>query len=181
MGPPTEFPTGRGTGIVYYRKDLFAAAKVSIPKTWDEFLAAAEKLNQPGKVYGVVQRGKPGVHVEQDFLRYLHSTGHGVLSADNKTCLLDRADSIKMLEIFGKPFQSGWSPPRHAGLGAGRIPHSHDAGPRGHGGVLLPYWGPDDQPQEVQDGRQAGLVPRPLDGREEPRRHPERRLVPHHG
>ena len=49
-------------------------------------------------MFGVVQRGKPGVHVEQDFKRYLFSTGHAVLSDDYKSCLLNKNDSIKMLE-----------------------------------------------------------------------------------
>ena len=165
-GPAYGVPYRTGTGIVYYRKDLFAAAKVSIPKTWDEFLAAAEKLNQPGKVYGVVQRGKPGVHVEQDFLRYLHSTGHGVLSADNKSCLLDRADSIKMLEIFGKPFQSGWSPPDMLAWGRDEYRTAMMQGRAAMGVYFSPYWGLMTNPKKSKTADKLGwfLVPS-MDGK----------------
>jgi sorbitol/mannitol transport system substrate-binding protein len=42
--------------VMAYRSDLFEAAGLSdAPKTWDEFKAYAEKLNQPDKgIYGVV-------------------------------------------------------------------------------------------------------------------------------
>ena len=42
--------------VMAYRADLFEAAGLSeAPKTWDEFRAYAEKLNQPDKgIYGVV-------------------------------------------------------------------------------------------------------------------------------
>ena len=46
--------------IVYYRKDLFEKAGVKIPKTFDELMAAAEKLNDSKNgVYGIVMRGNP--------------------------------------------------------------------------------------------------------------------------
>ena len=34
-----------GSCILFYRKDLFDAASVAVPKTWDEYLAAAKKLH----------------------------------------------------------------------------------------------------------------------------------------
>jgi ABC-type glycerol-3-phosphate transport system substrate-binding protein len=37
-----------GPIILYYRKDLLAKAGVSVPTTWDEYLAAARKLNTGG-------------------------------------------------------------------------------------------------------------------------------------
>ena len=37
-----------GPIIMYYRKDLLAKAGVAVPTTWDEYLAAAQKLNTGG-------------------------------------------------------------------------------------------------------------------------------------
>jgi multiple sugar transport system substrate-binding protein len=34
--------------VLVYRKDRFEAAKLAPPQTWDDYLAAAEKLNAPG-------------------------------------------------------------------------------------------------------------------------------------
>jgi polyol transport system substrate-binding protein len=49
------------SSFVMYRKDLAAAAGVTIPEnpTWDEIAAAAKKLNSPS-VAGICLRGKPG-------------------------------------------------------------------------------------------------------------------------
>jgi multiple sugar transport system substrate-binding protein len=40
--------------ILYYNEALLQAAGVAVPKTWDEYLAAARKLNDPARqVYGI--------------------------------------------------------------------------------------------------------------------------------
>lgn len=41
-----------GSVVYFYRKDLFDAAGLKPAKTWDEFKAAAVKLNKPGEVAG---------------------------------------------------------------------------------------------------------------------------------
>ena len=160
-GKTYAIPYRVGTGIVYYRKDLFAKAGVSIPKTWDEFLAVAKKVNQPGKVYGVVQRGKPGVHVEQDFKRYLFSTGHGVISEDFKTCLLDRADSVRALEVFGTPFHKGWAPPDMLAWGRDEYRKAMMQGRAAMAVYFSPYWGLLTNPKKSKTADKLGwfLVP----------------------
>ena len=37
-----------GSVIMFYRKDLLAAAGISVPKNWDEYIDAARKLNKDG-------------------------------------------------------------------------------------------------------------------------------------
>ncbi len=41
-----------GSVVYFYRKDLFDAAGLQPAKTWDDFKAAAVKLNKPGEVAG---------------------------------------------------------------------------------------------------------------------------------
>jgi sorbitol/mannitol transport system substrate-binding protein len=50
------------SSMLYYRKDLLAAAGVTMPQhpTWDQVQAAAAKLNQPGKQSGICLRGLAG-------------------------------------------------------------------------------------------------------------------------
>jgi len=48
------------TTILYYRKDLFEKAGISVPDTLDEFWNAAKVLNNPPKMYGVALRGLRG-------------------------------------------------------------------------------------------------------------------------
>lgn len=164
-GPAYAIPYRVGTGIVYYRKDLFAKAGLSIPKTWEEFLAAAKKLTGPG-VYGVVQRGKPGEHVEQDFKRYLFSTGHGTISDDGKRCLLDQPDSIRVLEVFGTHFFNGWAPPDMLAYGRDEYRNAMMQGRAAMGVFFSPYWGimKDSKKSKVAEHLGWFLVPT-LDGK----------------
>jgi ABC-type glycerol-3-phosphate transport system substrate-binding protein len=46
-------PNDGNTELFYYRKDLLEAAGLEVPQTWDEVLAAAEKLHNPPDVYAI--------------------------------------------------------------------------------------------------------------------------------
>lgn len=46
-GVPQDF----GPGVMYYRTDVFEAANVEIPETWDEFAAAAPEIRASGDHY----------------------------------------------------------------------------------------------------------------------------------
>jgi sorbitol/mannitol transport system substrate-binding protein len=50
------------SSMLYYRKDLFAKAKLTMPAhpTWAQVQGFAAKLNQPGKVAGICLRGLAG-------------------------------------------------------------------------------------------------------------------------
>jgi sorbitol/mannitol transport system substrate-binding protein len=50
------------SSMVFYRKDLFAKAGLTMPlhPTWTQIQALAAKLNQPGKVAGICLRGLAG-------------------------------------------------------------------------------------------------------------------------
>ena len=51
------------SSMIFYRKDLFAAAGLKMPEapTWDQIYAFAKKLNNPSKgFYGIALRGLPG-------------------------------------------------------------------------------------------------------------------------
>ena len=51
------------SSMLFYRKDLFAAAGIKMPEapTWDQVYAMAKKLNKPSAgQYGIALRGLPG-------------------------------------------------------------------------------------------------------------------------
>jgi sorbitol/mannitol transport system substrate-binding protein len=50
------------SSMLYYRKDLFKAAGLTMPQhpTWQQVASYAAKLNQPGKVSGICLRGLAG-------------------------------------------------------------------------------------------------------------------------
>ena len=48
-GKQFAIPEAEQTEVIYARKDLFQAAGLDYPKTWDDFKAAATKLTMPDK------------------------------------------------------------------------------------------------------------------------------------
>jgi multiple sugar transport system substrate-binding protein len=56
-----ELPSSGNMDVIWYRTDLFDAAGVAPPKTWDEFFTAATKLTDSAKKqYGYTIRGGAG-------------------------------------------------------------------------------------------------------------------------
>jgi multiple sugar transport system substrate-binding protein len=56
-----SMPTSANNGVLYYRTDLFKAAGLEAPTTWDKFYTAAEKLTNAGKnEFGYTIRGGAG-------------------------------------------------------------------------------------------------------------------------
>jgi len=93
---------------LFYRKDLFEAAKIKVPTTFDELEAAAKTLNDPSKeVYGIVSRGNMGAAVTQ-FSSYLYGFG-GDFIKDGK-CVYDSPEAVKATQYYGKLLKN-YGPP----------------------------------------------------------------------
>ena len=76
-----EFVTDGVTdgGLLYYRADLYKAAGLKVPETWDELQANAAKLHAPPAVYGMVPRGaRSASDISYDWMPYLHGHGGGI-------------------------------------------------------------------------------------------------------
>jgi multiple sugar transport system substrate-binding protein len=86
--------------ILYYRKDLLQAKGIAVPKTLDDLMAAAQKLNDPsGGVYGFVARGQQNPAVTQ-FSSYLYSFG-GDWVKDGKSAI-DSPEAVQAYKFYGK-------------------------------------------------------------------------------
>ncbi|RYE46265.1 MAG: sugar ABC transporter substrate-binding protein [Hyphomicrobiales bacterium] len=97
-----------------YNKKLFAEAGIAeAPKTWDEFLAAAEKLTDKSKGqqgFGLINSWAAGVL--HPFSSLLVSNG-GDLVADGKP-VLDSEAAKQTFELYEKLIKSGYSDPAMA-------------------------------------------------------------------
>lgn len=97
-----------------YNKKLFAAAGITeAPKTWDEFLAAAEKLTDKSKGqqgFGLINSWAAGVL--HPFASLLVSNG-GDLVVDGKPTL-DSKQATETFELYEKLIKSGYSDPAMA-------------------------------------------------------------------
>jgi len=79
-------PHSNDIRCLYYRTDLFKQAGIKkVPENWDDMLAAAQKLNAPGKgTYGLLMAGSPkgpGIWVLSDFI---YQAGGDILDAQGK-------------------------------------------------------------------------------------------------
>ena len=97
-----------------YNKKLFAAAGITeAPKTWDEFLAAAEKLTDKSKGqqgFGMINSWAAGVL--HPFASLLVSNG-GDLVVDGKPTL-DSKQATETFALYEKLIKSGYSDPAMA-------------------------------------------------------------------
>lgn len=88
-----------------YRKDL-----VSAPKTWDDVVANAKKVNDPSKpFYGFVIRGAKGNPVISEFTPVLLSFGARIFD-DNWKVVLNSKQAVAALTFFAKTLKQ-YAPP----------------------------------------------------------------------
>lgn len=101
-----EIPMVMELGGLYYRTDLFQEAGIEPPKTWDEWLAAAEKLtvdkDGDGKMdqYGFGFCGDPN-QLGFDFQSLAWANGGNYFDAENRVSI-DDPKVVTALEFLGK-------------------------------------------------------------------------------
>lgn len=94
-------------GMLYYRKDLLQAAGVAVPTTWDELVAAAQKLTSSGKVSdGFNWQAKQAEVLVCDLVEFIGSNGGSILAEDGKTVTIADPKAVEavqfMVDTFGK-------------------------------------------------------------------------------
>lgn len=126
------------TTMLYYRKDLFEKAGISVPDTLDEFWNAAEVLNNPPETYGVGLRGLRGqgenIYVWTGFFRAKGGKYFKDFPND-MTPVVNSPEGIagtkyyaNILQKFGPLGSSGWTwADVLSGMQQGKIAMSVDA------------------------------------------------------
>jgi len=103
-------PSEGDTAWLWYRKDLFEAAGLTPPETWDEYYAAAKQLNDPANgVYGTVIGAKPD-EAWWDFMYYLFGMGGELLNPDNTVAINNEA-GVQALTFYSNLLKEGLVPP----------------------------------------------------------------------
>lgn len=97
-GRPSIVPIVTEWQVLFYRKDLLAAAGLQVPKTLDELAAAAEKLNT-ANVAGLASRGKGAAAVTQ-ISSYLYNFGGEFL--DKGAAAFDSPAGVEAFRFYGK-------------------------------------------------------------------------------
>jgi multiple sugar transport system substrate-binding protein len=95
-----SLPVETDVWLVYYNKQLFADKGLSFPKTFDEMLATARKLNDPANgIYGFVARGVKNANVPV-WTSMLLGQDQETVAADGKTLLTDTAAAVWAAEMY---------------------------------------------------------------------------------
>lgn len=122
------FPNVHNSVVLWYRKDLIAAANLAVPTTWDELLAAAESLTKDG-VYGILTTASKSHVTDQSFYTLMLSNGAEVLDREtgqevifDQPSTVEALDFYKELSRFSPPGSSGYDRPEaQAAMTTGRI------------------------------------------------------------
>ncbi|MCU1439557.1 MAG: putative ABC-type sugar transport system, periplasmic component [Rhodoglobus sp.] len=93
-------PIATETAVLYYRKDLLAAAGLDVPKTMDELTAAVKKIHELNPdIYAFGARGEKSAAVTQ-FSSFLYSFGGDWVDKNGKAAV-DSPEAIKAYEYLG--------------------------------------------------------------------------------
>jgi multiple sugar transport system substrate-binding protein len=99
--------------VLYYRKDLFEAAGVEPPTTWEDFAAAAAEVTTGDQQYGYVLAGAEngGVH---NILAFTLNNGGGLFTPERGVNLMDERN-VEALQFFSDLVAAGAVHPASAG------------------------------------------------------------------
>lgn len=110
-GQQIGWPLRSGVFILHYRKDLYDAAGLQPPKTFDDYTANAQKLNKPPDQYGAYVMGTADGFASDDFINYLFSYGGKIVSDDSKTCVLNSQAGYAAAEYWASLIKDKLVPP----------------------------------------------------------------------
>jgi multiple sugar transport system substrate-binding protein len=91
-------PEALSTRLMYYRTDLFKKAGLEPPKTWDEFVAAATKLNDPKSHYGFCVQAQ-GDETIWNYTYFLYAAG-GRYTDSNDAWAVNQPANVEALQMM---------------------------------------------------------------------------------
>ncbi|MFQ5812471.1 MAG: ABC transporter substrate-binding protein [Anaerolineae bacterium] len=94
------YPSEGDTAWLFYREDLLQAAGLDVPQTWDQYLEAATKLNNPPEIYGAVI-GASRSEAGWDFMHYFYGFGGEVVDTQTWEAKFNNEVGVKALEFYG--------------------------------------------------------------------------------
>ena len=92
-------PWFNNAAVLFYRKDLFDAAGVKPPATYDELVRAVTKLKAPEMEAGFTWQGSQYEGCAVDFFEYLWGYG-GEFFSDKGEVVVDRPPGLKALQFM---------------------------------------------------------------------------------
>lgn len=141
---------------LYYNKDMFKAANLNPPKTWDELVSDTKALTKD-KVAGLIAEPSKGYYQNFTWYPFLWQTGANVLDAQKKVGTFDSEGAQKALKLWGDLVKAG-APSKLS------IPLSNDVSLLGQGQAAMQICGTWAIPtlEQKYPKTNIGLVPLPI-------------------
>jgi len=107
-----RIPVRTDVGVLYYRRDLLAAAGLEPPQTLDQLVAVAKRLEAPPERWGFVWQGKQYEGLVCNYLELLHGCGGFWVDPTTREIGLDRPEAERALTFMVRCMgPDGISPP----------------------------------------------------------------------
>ncbi len=143
---------------LWYRQDIFEQANLEAPKTWDEFLHAAETLTQDG-VHGIALPASRSLATDQVVYSFLITAGAKSLIDGDNNVTFNTPETVNAYSMYEKLLQFSpndsntyrWGEPQ-AQFNSGRAAMAIEKGQ-----YLAPF---EDESGETSD--KLGIAPMPV-------------------
>lgn len=89
---------------LWYRKSVFDAAGVAVPKTWDEWLAAAEKLTTDGQ-YGIGVPANKQLYTDQTVYDLMINSGADEIYNSDGTLRFNNEQTAAAYDMYGQLYK----------------------------------------------------------------------------
>ncbi|MCX7730073.1 MAG: extracellular solute-binding protein, partial [Candidatus Caldatribacterium sp.] len=100
QGKLYRIPSQSDAGMLYYRKDLLEQAGFEPPRTWDDLVEQAQKLQNPPELWGFVWQGNQYEGLICDYLELLWGAGGELLDAEGKVVLDKGTAAVEALQFM---------------------------------------------------------------------------------
>ncbi|HEX3348503.1 MAG TPA: extracellular solute-binding protein [Acetobacteraceae bacterium] len=156
-------PINPNVPMLYYRTDLYEKAGLKVPETFAELLANAKKLNDPPKIYGIVQRGARGsTDVSYDFFPYFLGFGADMFrdpKGGDFTVTVNSDKGRAALDYY-LTLEHDAGHPNTGGLGQAQVIQNVVTGKAAHAIMVIAAWAQmDDKTKSLVPGKIGYAVP----------------------
>jgi len=92
-------PMRSDVGVLYYRKDLLSQAHLQPPRTWQDLIEIAQRLQHPPELWGFVFQGRQYEGLICNFLELLWGAG-GELFDQEGRLILNSSEAVEALQLM---------------------------------------------------------------------------------
>lgn len=168
QGKLYAIPLRMSVDILFYRKDLLAEAGIAVPKTLDEYYAAAKALTKPAAgdrpaMYGAVYQGIEANQGLYDWYDWAAPLGVDILTPDGKKPAFNTPQGVRATEMRRRFVAEGLVNP-------GVLSYSFDdaisAMAQGRAAMSImfdAYWSQLENPEKSQVAGKIGYAAAPRD------------------